>query len=440
MTNLKYLQKLLAAHSLAEDSTEIQELEAKREEVEKVLCATYKDPKPTITHGGSYAKGTMIVDSYDLDISVIFENDDTSAGETLEAIFDDVAKTLGKDYTVKKKRSALRLETAGDKADYTHVDVVPGRFTDTSKTDLFLHQNEGDKERLKTNIVVQIAHIRDSGRTDIIKLAKLWRSRTGLAIKTFVLELLVIEVLKGKTESALDTLLTRFLTEVRDNLDDYSIEDPANPTGNDLAPIYGDTEKELLRGAATQALELLESGDYSDVFGEEFSDDEETDEERNLAATVLWPALRLADALHRQAPTWPMKAPSSWKAMIACDVETPNKQWIRSLGSNSMPVRIGSTLYYRAHTDVPPPYEVHWQVVNTGAAARDAGGLRGDFFRGKNVLGGATKDQHYNEESTAYVGTHSIQCFVVKDGMLVTWSDPFYIRLAEKQRYGRFRH
>ena len=43
------------------------------------------------------------------------------------------------------------------------VDVVPGRYVDTSQTDVFIHQNEGDKERLKTNIVEHVTHVRDSG-------------------------------------------------------------------------------------------------------------------------------------------------------------------------------------------------------------------------------------------------------------------------------------
>ena len=45
-----------------------------------------------------------------------------------------------------------------------HLDVVPGRFTDDTKSDCFLFQNGADKERLKTNLQVHIDPLRpDTG-------------------------------------------------------------------------------------------------------------------------------------------------------------------------------------------------------------------------------------------------------------------------------------
>jgi tRNA nucleotidyltransferase (CCA-adding enzyme) len=186
MNGNQYLQDLLASQELTEGCAEVLALDKERDEVERLLRGKYPYSNLTFTHGGSRAKGTMIRDDYDLDEVTYFDNEDTSAGETLEEIYESIATLLEKSYTVRRKRSALRLRSADNKKDFK-VDVVPGRYIDDTRTDVFLHQNEGDKERLKTNLEVHIRHIRDSGCTDVIKLAKLWRTRNDIHMKTFPL-------------------------------------------------------------------------------------------------------------------------------------------------------------------------------------------------------------------------------------------------------------
>ena len=59
--------------------------------------------------------------------------------------------------------------------------------------------------------------------------------------------------------------------------------------------------------------------------------------------------------------------------------------------------------------DVPKPYEVYWKVRNTGAEAAKVGQLRGEITRD---AGSESK-----RESTAYRGSHYVECFVVKNGV-----------------------
>ncbi len=87
------------------------------------------------------------------------------------------------------------------------------------------------------------------------------------------------------------------------------------------------------------------------------------------------------------------------------------------------PVPKGIGLRFVAETNVRKPYEVRWQVVNTGEEARAAGGLRGGFdpmpFDSGNV----------RWEETAYAGTHWIEAFIIKDGVCVARSKPLYVRV-----------
>jgi len=292
MSTNEYLQKVLKSQKLEND--ELEALEKNRGEVEKVLRDKFGSG-PTIRYGGSKAKGTMIRDSYDLDIICYFESDDTSAGDTLKDIYDSVKKCLDSTYYVEPKKSALRIETKEEKV-YFHIDVVPGRYTDEKKEDVFLYQSNGDKDRLQTNLQKHINYVKDSVLTDVIKLIKYWKIRNGLQIKTFILELLVIEILKDTEESeGLDICLKKFWEQLKDKVDEIEIEDPANPTGNDLSELFDDSIKDSLSSLAKRALETTEQQGWEAVFGEMKSMDDEEKiksinviKEKNPSSTKPW--------------------------------------------------------------------------------------------------------------------------------------------------------
>jgi len=292
MKSNEYLAKVLASQTLGEDSAELTALEKHRAEVEKLLRDHFKDASPTIRYGGSKAKGTMIRDAYDLDIVCYFPNDDTSAGDTLDDIYNNVQKALETKYLVEPKCSALRLKdlnplTRG--VDF-HIDVVPGRFTDDKKSDTFLYISTGEKKRLKTNLDVHVKHVRDSGVVDAIRLMKLWRVRNGLSVRNFILELAVIKLLKTKKDASLSMQLEHVWTEFRDNIEELSVEDPANPAGNDLSSLL-DSAKTELAAAAERTLALISSSGWEAVFGsvEEKKEADKTESLRRAAAAVAMP-------------------------------------------------------------------------------------------------------------------------------------------------------
>ena len=264
-----YLQSVLKSQTLAPDSQELKDLQKHRANVEETLREHFDECFPTIRYGGSKAKGTMIRESYDLDIICYFPHDDTEAGETLEEIYNSVREALSGKYLVEPKASALRLKALDQKnsgVDF-HIDVVPGRFTDDSKTDAFLYQVSGEKKRLKTNLDVHICHVKDSGFTEAIRLLKLWKVRNGLRVKNFPLELFTIDLLKYKKTAALEKQLKHVWEKVRDEMDEISIEDPANPTGNDLTGLLSPAIREALSSVAKATLEAIERSGWEAVFG-----------------------------------------------------------------------------------------------------------------------------------------------------------------------------
>lgn len=278
----KYLQAVLAKQSLPDGCPEIRQLIEERGKVEQLLRKEYGDG-PVIRYGGSKAKGTMIRESYDLDLTCYFEEEDESAGQTLEAIYGDVLSWLQTKYVVSSKTSALRLLDPKERLDF-HIDVVPGRFVEGRDGDAFLYQAKGEEKRLKTNLGVHVKHIKQSGVIDEIRLMKLWDIRSGVSLKTFVLELLVVKLLQGSRKKALSDRLASLWEELRDHSGDLYVEDPANPNGNDLPGILNDGMKHTLASAAGQTLTAIDEGAWESVFGQV---EEPSDEEKAAAIEVL---------------------------------------------------------------------------------------------------------------------------------------------------------
>lgn len=270
MSRTSDLHALLGAQRIPQDSPEMQELQGHRAAVETAIRAAFPAAKMSIRYGGSKIKGTMIKERYDLDIIAYAHHDEKGLGGTLQEIFENTGRALSLAYFVEPRTSALRLYAKQNsmRGNRLHIDVVPGRFVDESCGDTFLHQNDGQKSRLKTNLQVHIDHIRNSGVIDGLKLGKLIRVRHDLDIKQFALDLLIIELLKGKQGDSLDNQLTSVLSSFAEAESLPAIEDPANPTGNDLSGLLGANILSELKIVGTSMLKSAEQSGWAKAFGE----------------------------------------------------------------------------------------------------------------------------------------------------------------------------
>ena len=427
----KYLSDVLRSQTIYQDSDEARALNNELHNVGELIRCGLPDVNPNIVPGGSLAKGTIIRAAFDLDVICYFDHDDSGAGDTLAEIRRSVYDTLSTVYEVEPKRSALRLtrRTSGERMPFM-VDVVPGRYVDESRKDVFLYQEGAEKERLKTNLNIHIQHIQESGQTAIIKLAKLWKLRADLEIKTFVLELIVIKVLEGNSSKGLADHMVAFWTAVRDDIDDLTIEDPANPTGNDLSPLFGDEEREALSSAATVALDLADAGDWNVLFGPPEND------KGALDRAVISPSalFTLGDTSHALAPPWPVRR-TQYRVDLTCTAYRRNNRTFLFTSNRSIATE-GMWLRFEARTNAPRPYEIRWQVVNTGRHAEEVGGLRGREFFESRSRKGETVGGPIHWERTEYTGKHWIECFIVKDEQIWARSGPFYVKIINRSRKG----
>jgi hypothetical protein len=178
---------------------------------------------------------------------------------------------------------------------------------------------------------------------------------------------------------------------------------------------------ELAKQVATQR--LVEVAGRS--VGDSFARNAATGSKRPVSFASLFP--RAASAL---AATH--KQPAPWLEVRQGQVEIAEATWTgrgfsrpMRFKNDSPPLRKNASLTFRARTDIPAPFDVYWQVVNSGAEAAQANGLRGGFDVGSVDRGAIVR-----REGTEYAGAHTIECFIVKDRHLVARSGPFIVNIA----------
>jgi hypothetical protein len=140
-------------------------------------------------------------------------------------------------------------------------------------------------------------------------------------------------------------------------------------------------------------------------------------------AKGTWRESRILNARHRQAPPWPVNS----DGVVTLAASRSRNGFRRvDIEPNGEDIPKGWGLSFSATTNVPPPFEVFWQVVNTGVAATDADCLRGGFEPSRTNPGRLT-----HSESTMYPGSHSIECFIVKNRFVAARSGLFPVNIGQ---------
>lgn len=131
----------------------------------------------------------------------------------------------------------------------------------------------------------------------------------------------------------------------------------------------------------------------------------------------------ILDPAHRKLPLWPIQA------MGAVDIKSvkylQNGFRPQPISSDDKPLPKGVTITFVAETNIPKPFKVFWQVVNTGYEATSAHDLRGGFFEVSLQEG-----RLIQKERTRYRGVHAIECFIVKDATLCARSGQFIVNIG----------
>lgn len=205
----------------------------------------------------------------------------------------------------------------------------------------------------------------------------------------------------------------------------WHIPNPTNP-GENFADRWHEEENGIPHARAKAFFQWVAwaKEDFLDI-GERLDEEHYTrslvSPEGSAPLTIAHSKALSFEVPYRQKPFWPLdlrysvrlsgkfKANSNWQEFNPGD-----------------PLGKHLELLFNANTNVPAPFQVYWQVVNTGKEAKDAGQLRGQFFLSETAgVGGRVQKEH-----TLYTGTHWVECFIVKNGVCVARSGEFIVRIV----------
>ena len=140
----------------------------------------------------------------------------------------------------------------------------------------------------------------------------------------------------------------------------------------------------------------------------------------NLIVTVGNNLKNLFNVSHKQPVKWPTTI--NYSANVLSTYQHKGKTF--NYVNNGAQIPKDSSIRFKVDTSVPAPFEVHWQVVNTGAEAEKAECLRGHFIPSN------ADNNLYHKEYTQYRGRHWVQAFIVKEDVCVAKSDEFVVNIS----------
>ncbi len=149
-------------------------------------------------------------------------------------------------------------------------------------------------------------------------------------------------------------------------------------------------------------------GDYSSIKSSSFVN------ENQVVPTV-------GSKHHRHHVTWREDYSKNYRVKIFGKIYLENrKKEVSELSSRPIPKH--RALLFKIKTNVPSPYEVYWQITNTGGEAEKARSLRGNFESGDGL--------YHKWESTLYFGVHYVEAFVIKENVCVARSGEIPIKIG----------
>lgn len=393
---------------------------------------------------GSWAHETIIdpvgyLDEYDADFLLHLTETpawDDGKGMYLRKVRAALkANVVYKDKVARKNR-CVRIVYAGD----CHVDVVPSLVLSDGR-EVIINYATGDYEDTNPAGFTEWMRERDDltggNLRKVLRLLKYIRdSKHTFDCKSVILTALFggrVQTFDTDTRYAdIGTTLVTLLEDLSDWLDLYPqmplVDDPSCP-GTSFNHRWDEqryqTFKTKMRQYAGWAREALDAPEekalalWQKLFGSEFVSVEVTQLSKSLTASgssLLSMRMRARARLELAAPNEEFVETKGYgfvpRYTARIDARIAELHGFRHRHLRGQrPVPRGATIKFRLVTDTPDNYEVLWKVRNFGAAATDAGDLRGRLMPGNGRLDWT--------ETAKYPGRHWVEVYVVHNDVVV---------------------
>lgn len=415
--------------------THLQKLDAKTK-VKSVAETLHNHYYPHLTYDGStkriigsYGKRTNIRPVGDIDLlfkmpDEKFAQYDSLAGNKQSQLLQDVRAVLKDKFTTTEKIRAFGKVIVIGFSDGTHsVELLPAWKQADGKFRIPNSENGGSWEiwdPIKEFENIDRSSKRTKKTRSLIRMVKRWADYCSVPLRSFMIELLVVEYLNTH---ASDTTYPQLVKEFFDFLlikRNISIYSPASSNfvhlGEDW---YSKAESAVTRNIRAVDFEAKEdyenaSREWKKVFGEVFPLAANTSVDivqkfslDVVALTTLYPSTEEENLTADYSIPFGLR----YEYTVELDgIFEPNgfrRSSIQSFTAKFMALLKYKTILFKAATNVPSPYYMMWKIRNFGEEAKRAGKLRGEITHDNGF--------HEKEEGTQYTGDHYVECYVIKD-------------------------
>ncbi|MGL0959370.1 nucleotide-binding domain-containing protein [Vibrio vulnificus] len=269
------------------------------------------------------------------------------------------------------------------------------------------------KDEMKA--MTEVNEAKNENLRPLCKMARAWKNKHGVAMGGLLIDTLAHNFLNGT--SVYDNKGPSHYDEMCRDFFKYLSELPKQDRWNALGSNQHVKVKKNFQRAAKKAYELCveaikdnNNEKWRKVFGRCYPQSAE-----NLAAIVksrqTWLDTEefIDDKYHIDI---------RYHMTIDCDVSQNGyrEYSLSHMLRHFIPLRAKKSLSFRvSEIDVPEPFLLKWKVLNRGSEAE-----RRDCIRGQ-ILDDAGYGNH--SESTTFSGEHSVECYAIKDGVVVARSE-----------------
>ncbi len=377
---------------------------------------------------GSVAMSTVVQNDsndYDIDVAIIFEEDDIGADTGTTTIKHVIAKVLKKKCTnFKKDPEALTNCVRIEYADGYHVDFAVYK---KNEDNTYYHAGSSWQERDPMAIndwFCDAVKTKGDKLRSVVRLSKMFcKSRSSWQMPGGLIQSVLCNECFVECER-LDECFYYTMKNILDRLEN-SIE-VYNPTDKTKSLLLKQKDKDKMsnwKQRLSDKLSKLNVVFKSDCtkkqaydswyafFNHEFWQYNETEYSFTSYANVI---KAHKAAYGERSIRGQYDFDISYSAHIDCNVEANGfrPRLLSSILRQREWLPHNRNLTFYCETDTPKPYTVLWKIRNVGAEAEKRKMTRGDIVP-------SNKQNNKRSEHTDFYGPHFVECYVIKDGICV---------------------
>ena len=368
---------------------------------------------------GSFGRKTGINGISDLDMLYIMPktkwNDYDKAGGQLKLLQDTKEAILARYPTTKVRVDRLVVTVT-----YTnfHVEVQPVFEQDDNSYKYPDTKNGGSwkitKPREEMDAIATMDATKNSNLRRLCKMARAWKNKHGVGMGGLLIDTLAFNFLNSTTDY--DNKSYLYYDWMSRDFFKYLSEEPdqdryAAPGSGQHVKVKKKFQRKAKKAydLCLKAIEAEKQDDVNDkwkkVYGRPFP-----------SAPAKLVEARLAKAWDDTEEFIEDRFPVDIRGSLELDCEVKQngfrKYFLSEILRKHIPLRSNKSLLFKvAEISVREPYDIYWKVLNRGDEAQKRNCIRGQIVPDTGHM--------QNSETTTFRGDHVVECYCVKDGVVV---------------------